>query len=143
MPVVRNPQFYFREGFCWNNVITTYMKCKRKEKTVQSTESMSFFSMCGNVPEYYMICLMNSLFAALYVDSFVNSTSHCTTGDAKLIPVVVPSEEQLKKFKALFDRLYELKQSVAKQIATDAEIQPELKELEELNDRLMGALILN
>ncbi|ETK04162.1 hypothetical protein T229_10460 [Tannerella sp. oral taxon BU063 isolate Cell 5] len=104
---------------------------------------MSFFSMCGNVPEYYMICLMNSLFAALYVDSFVNSTSHCTTGDAKLIPVVVPSEEQLKKFKALFDRLYELKQSVAKQIATDAEIMAELKELEELNDRLMGALILN
>ena len=139
MPVVRNPQFYFREGFCWNNVITTYMKCKRKEKTVQSTESMSFFSMCGNVPEYYMICLMNSLFAALYVDSFVNSTSHCTTGDAKLIPVVVPSEEQLKKFKALFDRLYELKQSVAKQIATNAEIMAELKELEELNDRLMGA----
>ena len=131
--------FFFREGFCWNNVITTYMKCKRKEKTVQSTESMSFFSMCGNVPEYYMICLMNSLFTALYVDSFVNSTSHCTTGDAKLIPVVVPSEEQLKKFKALFDRLYELKQSVAKQIATDAEIQPELKELEELNDRLIGA----
>ena len=135
--------FFFREGFCWNNVITTYMKCKRKEKTVQSTESMSFFSMCGNVPEYYMICLMNSLFAALYVDSFVNSTSHCTTGDAKLIPVVVPSEEQLKKFKALFDRLYELKQSVAKQIATNAEIMAELKELEELNDRLMGALILN
>ena len=135
--------FYFREGFCWNNVITTYMKCKRKEKTVQSTESMSFFSMCGNVPEYYMICLMNSLFAALYVDSFVNSTSHCTTGDAKLIPVVVPSEEQLKKFKSLFERAYELKRSVAKQIATDAEIMAELKELEELNDRLMGALILN
>lgn len=42
MPVVRNPQFYFREGFCWNNVLTTYMKCKKKEKTVQSTESMSF-----------------------------------------------------------------------------------------------------
>ena len=20
MPVVRNPQFYFREGFCWNNI---------------------------------------------------------------------------------------------------------------------------
>lgn len=34
--------FFFREGFCWNNVLTTYMKCKKKEKTVQSTESMSF-----------------------------------------------------------------------------------------------------
>ena len=121
-------------------MITTYMKCKRKEKTVQSTESMSLFSMCENVPEFYMICLMNSLFAALYVDSFINSTSHCTTGDAKLIPVVVPSEGQLKKFKSLFERAYELKRSVAKQIATDAEIMTELKELEELNDRLIGFL---
>ena len=55
MPVVRNPQFYFREGFCWNNVLTTYMKCKKKEKTVQSTESMSFFSCTEQTPEYYLI----------------------------------------------------------------------------------------
>lgn len=60
MPVVRNPQFYFREGFCWNNVLTTYMKCKKKEKTVQSTESMSFFSCVNQVPEFYLISLMNS-----------------------------------------------------------------------------------
>lgn len=85
MPVVRNPQFYFREGFCWNNVLTTYMKCKKKEKTVQSTESMSFFSCTEQTPEYYLISIMNSRFAAFYVDNLVNSTSHCTTGDAKLI----------------------------------------------------------
>lgn len=78
MPVVRNPQFYFREGFCWNNVLTTYMKCKKKEKTVQSTESMSFFSCVNQVPEFYLISLMNSRFAAIYVDNFINSTSHCT-----------------------------------------------------------------
>lgn len=24
MPVVRNPQFYFREGFCWIDVNSTY-----------------------------------------------------------------------------------------------------------------------
>ena len=83
--------FYFREGFCWNNVLTTYMKCKKKEKTVQSTESMSFFSCTEQTPEYYLISIMNSRFAAFYVDNLVNSTSHCTTGDAKLIPIVAMS----------------------------------------------------
>ena len=60
MPVVRNPQFYFREGFCWNNVLTTYLRCKKKEKTVQSTESMSFFSCSENIPEYFFVYLLNS-----------------------------------------------------------------------------------
>lgn len=79
------------EGLCWNNVLTTYMKCKKKEKTVQSTESMSLFTCTELVPEYYLISLINSRLAAIYVDNFINSTSHCTTGDAKLVPVIIPS----------------------------------------------------
>ena len=109
MPVVRNPQFYFREGFCWNNVLTTFIRCKIKQKTVQSTESMSFFSVFESVPEYYIITVMNSSFAAYYIDSFVNSTSHCTTGDAKLIPILIPNSEQLNFCKSLFDKIIELK----------------------------------
>ena len=112
-----------REGFCWNNVLTTYMKCKKKEKTVQSTESMSFFSCVNQVPEFYLISLMNSRFAAIYVDNFINSTSHCTTGDAKL-----------------FTSAFELKKSVAKGITTDISIQSELEIIEEENDNLIACL---
>ena len=32
MPVVRNPQFYFREGLCWSDINTTFLKCRKKEK---------------------------------------------------------------------------------------------------------------
>ena len=112
MPVVRNPQFYFREGFCWNNVLTTYIRCRMKQKTVQSTESMSFFSMLDSIPEYYMIAIMNSKFAAYYIYSFVNSTSHCTTGDAKLIPIVVPTESELVKCYEIFKNIITLKKTV-------------------------------
>ena len=132
--------FYFREGFCWNNVLTTYMKCKKKEKTVQSTESMSFFSCAKQVPEFYLISLMNSIFAAIYVDNFINSTSHCTTGDAKLIPVLIPNSETLQLCNNLFIRAFKLKKSVAKGIATDESIQPELKATEAENDKLIARL---
>ena len=140
MPVVRNPQFYFREGFCWNNVLTTYMKCKKKEKTVQSTESMSFFSCTEQTPEYYLISIMNSRFAAFYVDNLVNSTSHCTTGDAKLIPIMTPTIEQLYECKRLFDRAFELKRSVAKGIATDLDIAEELNAVERANDLIVESI---
>ncbi len=96
--------FYFREGFCWNNVLTTHIKCRKKQSTVHSTESMSFFSETEDVPEFYMITVMNSRLIAYYVDSFVNSTSHCTTGDAKLIPIVVPTRQELLEVKNIFDQ---------------------------------------
>ena len=101
--------FFFREGFCWNNVLTTYIKCRKKDKTVQSTEAMTFFSLTESAPEYFMICIMNSRIIAEYVDTFVNATSHCTTGDAKLIFVKIPTKEQLLKFKDIFDRAYKIK----------------------------------
>ncbi|MDD4847648.1 MAG: DNA modification methylase, partial [Bacteroidales bacterium] len=100
---------YFREGFCWNNVLTTHIKCRKKQTTIHSTESMSFFSETDSVPEYYIISVMNSFITANYVDSFINSTSHCTTGDAKLIPIIVPTKEQISEIKNLFDRAISLR----------------------------------
>ena len=101
--------YYFKEGFCWTNVLTTYIKCRLKEKTVHSTESMSFFSETINVPEYFIITLMNSQLIAYYVDSFVNSTSHCTTGDAKLIPIVIPNYAQLNTIKCIYDEAVKIR----------------------------------
>lgn len=131
---------WYKEGFCWNNVLTTYMKCKKKEKTVQSTESMSFFSCTEQTPEYYLISIMNSRFAAFYVDNLVNSTSHCTTGDAKLIPIVIPNIEQLNECKQLFNKAFELKKSVAKRIKTDLDIANELNTVEDANDLIIESI---
>ena len=101
--------FYFKEGFCWSNVLTTYIKCRKKNKTVHSTESMTFFSQLENIPEYYLISVLNSSLIARYVDSFVNSTSHFTTGDAKLVPIVMPTEFALKEVKKIYNEAIEIK----------------------------------
>ena len=34
MPVVRNPQFYFREGLCWSDINTTFLKCRKKQRSI-------------------------------------------------------------------------------------------------------------
>jgi len=140
MPVFRNPQYYFKEGFCWSNVLTTYIKCRKKQKTIHSTESMSFFSVSDYIPEYYIICIMNSHFIAYYIDSFVNSTSHCTTGDAKLIPIIIPTKYQLNQFESLFNSAYMIKQAeYSNQLSIDkAEIQ--LTQLQEKIDNLVNKL---
>lgn len=38
MPVIRNPQFYFKEGLCWSDINTTYLKCRQKEKSINDVK---------------------------------------------------------------------------------------------------------
>jgi methylase of polypeptide subunit release factors len=122
--------FYFKEGFCWSNVLTTHIKCRKKQKTVHSTESMSFFSVADCAPEFYMISMINSRFVAYYIDSFVNSTSHCTTGDAKLIPILVPNKQQLEYFKSLFDKALKIRENESDDIIAEKDAEVSLEEIQ-------------
>jgi len=82
-----------------------------------------------------MICMINSRFIAYYVDSFVNATSHCTTGDAKLIPILVPTNEQLKSFKLIFDNALRTRKKESKKIISEKEAEDLLENIQkELDD---------
>ena len=135
MPVVRNPQYYFKEGFCWSNVLTTYIKCRKKEKTVHSTESMSFLSVTNCVPEYYMISIINSRLIAYYVDSFVNATSHCTTGDAKLIPMIIPTTKQLQSIQDIFNRAHKIRKKQSSNLIPENDAENTLVQIQEQLDK--------
>ena len=108
MPVVRNPQFYFREGFCWIDVNSTFLKARLKVKGVFDVLSMSLFSMVS-LPDWYYVCLINSEFISLYVDNFINNTSHFQINDARQLPIIVPSRKQLEEFNELFNQAVSLK----------------------------------
>lgn len=116
------------------------MKCKRKQKTVQSTESMSLFSCTDKVPEFYIISLMNSSFASAYINTFVNTTVHCTTGDAKLLVVKIPTQQQLAACNSLFQKAYNLKKSVAQGKVAEVDIQAELQATEKQIDEFISNL---
>jgi hypothetical protein len=140
MPVLRNPQYYFKEGFCWSNVLTTYIKCRKKQKTIHSTESMSLFSVTECVPEFYMISLINSRFMAYYIESFINSTSHCTTGDAKLIPVLIPTADKLQSVKEIFDKAIIIRVKESKNFISAQEAEAMLDLIQKNLDSTMSEL---
>jgi very-short-patch-repair endonuclease len=138
MPVVRNPQFYFREGFCWNNVLSDEkIKCRMKDKSVHSTEAMTFISLNEKLlPNYYLVCMMNSTFYGNYRMIFINVSHHLTTGDAKEFPVIIPTTQQLKSFESIFNRTVAVqKQKFAGKIS-EAEAEEKLgiiqRELDEM-----------
>ena len=106
MPVVRNPQFYFREGFCWTDVNSIYLKARLKSKGVYDVLSMSLFSTIKILPDWFFVCIINSKFASEYVVDFLNNTSHFQINDARQLPVIIPNKEQMAIFQKLFDAAY-------------------------------------
>lgn len=136
MPVVRNPQFYFKEGFCWIDVNSTYLKARVKANGVFDVLSMSLFTMT-KIPDWYYVLLINSRFISLYVDTFVNNTSHFQINDARQVPVIIPNKEQFEKAKSLFEKATELKHSVSNGEKSSKETENELQIIEKQVDELV------
>ncbi|MCI6315973.1 MAG: Eco57I restriction-modification methylase domain-containing protein [Spirochaetia bacterium] len=115
MPVVRNPQFYFKEGFTWIftlNENAEYQKSRIKPPSVNDVNAMSLFVYDDiSIPPSYYVCLLNSYLVFRYKREFVNSTSAFQINDARQLPIIIPSKEQLERFEDIFNKAVELKKS--------------------------------
>jgi len=119
MPVVRNPQFNFKEGFCWTDINSTFLKARLKSKGIFDVVSMSLFTKTL-VPDWFYVVVINTTFMSLYVDNFINNTSHFQINDARQVPIIIPDNEQLAQARSLFENAYSLKrQQLHQQISED------------------------
>lgn len=143
MPVVRNPQFYFREGFCWTDVHTVNIKARIKNKGIHDVKSMSLFSLNEIIfPDHYAVAILNSTFISEFVDSFIKNTQTFQINDARQLPVIIPSKEQLNTFEIIFNRAVEIQKSKFAEKITEDEAEKQLdiiqieldKKVEELYD---------
>jgi len=136
-------QFYFREGFCWNNVTGNKIICRIKEKSVHSTEAMTFISLLPTkVSNSYLVCLMNSKFFGIYKNIFLNVTVHLTTGDAKEFPIIIPTKDQLKQFEDIFNRAYEIQKNKFEGKISEEEADGKLQEVQEILDILVEQMYM-
>ena len=109
MPVVRNLKYYFKEGFCYSDIKTFYLRCRLKGKSIHDVKSMSFFPIESNVPAYYLISIINSKLIATIVYNFLNNTPSFQINDCRMLPIPIPTNEQLIEIKSLFDKAISVK----------------------------------
>ena len=98
------------EGFCWIDVNSTYLKARIKSKGIFDVLSMSLFTLT-KIPDWYYVCLINSELISLYVDNFINNTSHFQINDARQLPIIIPNNEQLSELKSIYDLFLSYKQN--------------------------------
>lgn len=89
---------------------------------------MSLFGISNKVPEYMIISLINSTFMSKYVDDFVNNTQTFQINDARQIPIVIPTTNQLVQFTDIFNHALLIKQTTNSELDLQ-QIQIELEEL--------------
>ena len=70
---------------------------------------MSLYGLTTKVPEYYIICLINSTLMSYYVDNYVNNTQTFQINDARQLPIIVPSPDELKELRDIFDNAISIK----------------------------------
>ena len=139
MPVVRNPQFYFKEGFCWTDVNSTYLKARTKKSGVFDVLSMSLFTQV-HIPDWYFVCMINSRLISFYVDNFINNTSHFQINDARQLPIIVPTKEKLLEFEILFNLAVEIKQKQFSNQLFINDIEDKLANIQEELDKTIEEL---
>lgn len=131
-------QFFFREGFCWINVLNPNakgIKCRIKMKSINDVASMSLYSLTQNVSNKYFICLLNSNFIFEYLRTFINSSVNLQINDVRQLPIVIPDQEQLKVFEQIFNKAFQIKKDQFNQHTSKKEADEKLyliqKELDE------------
>lgn len=136
MPVIRNKRYYFREGFCWTDVNSTYLKARKKSKSVYDVLSMSLFNMADEnlISENYIVALINSKFMSEYVLHFLNGTSHFQINDARKLPIIIPKKEELNYINGLVERAIKIQEAKFKGEISDKESQFKLFEIQEKVD---------
>ena len=118
MPVVRNPQFYFNEGFCWTNVLmptneeSKYIKCRLKGKSVNDVASMSLYNKYSKTSNLYFVALLNSKFMYNYLKEFINNTVNLQINDFRQLPIIIPSDEQIEQLNSITNKAITIKRSI-------------------------------
>ncbi len=140
MPVIRNPQFYFRNGFCWTNVLnpnSSYFKCRLKDSTVNDVGSMSLYDESGLGDKYFVLTL-NSYLHFKVLREFFNNTVNIQMNDIRKLPIKIPSEVELTVFNKIFDKCFALKIKYFNDEIDISEMIQSLKPLEAEIDELVN-----
>ncbi|MDD3908531.1 MAG: DNA modification methylase [Proteiniphilum sp.] len=126
--------FFFREGFCWNNVLNPkarLLKARLKNKSINDVGSMSLCSLVENLPNNYFVSILNSNLIFDYYREFINCTVNIQINDIRQLPIIIPNESQCREIENIFFQ--------AMQYKTKSNSEKELKAIEnELDNKVVN-----
>ena len=137
-------QFFFRNGFCWSDVLnpnSSYIKCRLKGQSVNDVKSMSLYDESG-IGDKYLVITINSFLKFKVLREFINNTVAIQINDIRKLPVKIPSEKELEAFNKKFDECLVIKKEYFEGEIDRSEMNIQLRpieiEIDEMVNRLYG-----
>ena len=126
--------------FCWTDINTTFLKYRLKLKTINDVKSMSLYSLMDNILTFFIVYLINSCFTSFYVNDFINNTQTFQINNARQLPIIIPTDDQLKSFKELFNNALSTKKQQFNNLISERELEIQLSEIQKALDKMVNAL---
>lgn len=137
-------QFFFRNGFCWSDVLnpnSSYIKCRLKGISVNDVKSMSLYDETG-IGDKYLVLTINSFLKFKVLREFLNSTVAIQINDIRKLPIKIPSEKELKAFNQKFDECLAIKKEYfageIDRVEMNAQLRPIEVDINEIVNKLYG-----
>jgi hypothetical protein len=127
-------QFYFKEGFCWKDIGMDILKVKLKEKTINDVKSMSLYPIDKRYTKY-LIAVLNSNFLSHYQFHFINNTVSIQINDIRQLPIIIPTDSELKEFEDIFNRAVSIQKKRFSQLISEEEAEKELDKIQKELDK--------
>ena len=136
--------FYFREGFSWSLINGTRssndLKFRISPIGVNDVGGMSLSSLLEKVPEFFVVSIGNSDFISRYTETFINFTINFQVNDCRLIPIIIPTETQLKEFETIFNLAIEIKKNLLNNSISEKKAEIQLTEIQQKLDKMVNTL---
>lgn len=151
-PIARNfsnNKHYFKSGLSWNIINgtrnTNNLKFKYILPSVNDVGGMKLTSSEEAkkiLSDKFLCCVLNSFFTNRLTESFINFTVNFQINDARQIPIIIPTKEQLTAFEKKYDECFAVQEEYfAGEIdKTDArtKLRPIEAEVDKMVNRLYG-----
>lgn len=132
-------EFYFRAGVSWNLTNGTRSKNDLKFKYIEaSVNDVNGMRLCSNsnlISDKFLVCIGNSKFINNWSEQFINFTLAFQINDARQIPIIIPTKDQLADFEDLFDRAYAINVSQFDGKITNVVADQKLQEIQKELDK--------
>ena len=92
---------------------------------------MSLYSITEKIPDYWIILTINNKISGTIYRRFLNATVNVQINDIKMLPILVPTKEQLEKGKKLFDEAVNTQKDYFNELITDEERKIKLNNIQE------------
>ena len=119
--------FYFREGFCWNNLLNPnarLLKVKLKGESVNDVGSMSLYTT-NILSNKYIVALLNSNILFDYYREFINCSVNVQINDIKQLPIIIPTKSLASSIELWADKAIKKKQESANENLEPIEVEIE------------------